>query len=285
MGRFVLRDGKYSVVNEKVFDCNIEHNMGIVSYEGSIVVRGDVAAKSVIRAGGSVTIHGKVTSAVIEAAHNVTIDGRTIDSSISAKEGNIKGSVFYDGTLVSGGKIEAEVIENCTVKSVYSIECLTGAGRLTGGEIFCAGGINCLLVGNREHIETRICLGNHDEYSKEIGTLESRILRIDRELSKIMGQVNEIREREKEGTATLEDESFLEAALRIRSQKVADKVPLSEKLKALRGIVKIAENATLRAKTMVYGGTIVKIGEFTQIIHADKPHPTIRSNGSAIVML
>ena len=99
-----------------------------------------------------------------------------------------------------------------------------------------------------------------------------------------MVQVNEIRSKEKEGTATLEDESFLEAALRVRAQKISDKTPLTERLKKLKEIVNMAKGATLRAKTLIYGGTVVKIDKFSQLIHADRPHPTVRSNGSAIVM-
>ncbi len=285
MGRFVLRDGKYCVINEKVFDNNIEHSMGVVEFEGSIVVNGDVQSRSVIRAGGSVTVHGKVISAVIEAGRNVIIDGKTEDTSVSAAEGTIRGKEFYASTLVAGERIIGDIIEGCTVKCVYGIDCLTGAGRITGGEVMCTGNINCLLVGNRDRLETRVVMGSHDEYSKEAETLENSLRRLDRELSKIMHQVSEIREREKEGTATLEDESFLEAALRIRSQKVADKGPLVERLKKVREIINIAVGATLRAKTMVYGGTVLEIGGFTQIIHTDRPHPTIKSNGSAIVIL
>jgi uncharacterized protein (DUF342 family) len=285
LGRFVLRDGKYCVINEKVFDRNIEHSMGVVEFEGSIVINGNVNARSVIRAGGSITVHGKVYAAVLEAGRNVTIDGKTEDTSVSAASGTLTGKEFYTSTLVAGEKIIADIIECCTAKSVYGIDCLTGAGRITGGEVVCAGSINCVLVGNRDRLETHIIMGNHDEYSREAEILENGLKRIDKELSKIMHQVSEIREREKEGTATLEDESFLEAALRIRTQKVADKGPLVEQLKKMKDIITAAGAATLRAKTMVYGGTILDIGGFTQIIHNDMPHPTIKSNGSAIVIL
>ena len=110
-GRFIQRDGKYCVVNEKVFDQNIEQSMGVVTFEGTIVVNGDVMSKSVIHAGGSVIVHGKVSYAVIEAAKNVVIEGRVLESTVSAEEGSITGKELYDSTIVAGHRITADTIE------------------------------------------------------------------------------------------------------------------------------------------------------------------------------
>lgn len=284
-GNFLIRGGKYCVVNEKVFDKNIDQSSGVVGFSGTIIINGNVGGRGVIRAGGSVIIHGNVSEAIIEAENDIIIDGNSIESSISASEGVIKGRDFNGCTLVAGDRITADSLRGCTVKSVYSIDCLTGMGNISGGEIYCAGNINCVLVGGREHAETRIVMGNHEEFSGEIETIGKQIAKIDSDVTKITAQVNEIHEREKDGTASLEDKSFLDAALRIRTQKAADKIPLVEKVKKLTEIVRIAEKATLTAKTMIYGGTVLNIGGYTQIINADRPHVTAKSNGSAIVMI
>lgn len=284
-GNFLIRGEKYCVVNEKVFDKNIDQSSGVIGFSGTIIINGNVGGRGVIRAGGSVIVHGNVSEAIIEAEKNIIIDGNSVESSISASEGGISGRDFNGCTLVAGDRITADSIRGCTVKSVYSIDCMTGMGNIVGGEIYCAGNINCVLVGGREHGETRIVMGNHEEFTGEIEKLGKQITKIDADVAKITAQVNEIHEREKEGTASLEDKSFLDAALRIRTQKAAEKVPITERIRKLTEIVRIAEKATLTAKTMMYGGTVLNIGGFTQIINADRPHVTAKSNGSAIVII
>lgn len=283
-GKLILRGGIYSIVNEMVLDKNIDQSSGIIGFEGTIIINGNVTGRAVVRAGRSVIIHGALGGSVIEAVKDVQVDGRVTDSSISADEGDITGGDFFDSTLVSGGKITAASLNNCTAKCIGGIECLTGHGKISGGEVYCAGDIKCLSVGTREHTETHLILGDHTEFSEEIKTLELRVQRLDSEISKINDQVNEIREREKNGTATLEEESFLDAAIRIRSQKASEKAPMQERIKKLSGIVADADKATLHVKNMLYGGTFLKISGHTQILNSDRSHATARASGNNIVI-
>lgn len=283
-GKLMLRDGKYSIVNEMVLDKNIDQSSGIIGFEGTIIINGNVTGRAVVRAGRSVIIHGTLGSSVIEAVKDVQVDGRVTDSSISADDGDISGGEFYDSTLVAGGKVISAALNDCTVKCVRGVDCMTGYGKISGGEIYCAGDINCITVGSREHTETHLTLGDHTEFTDEIKSLELRIKQLDSEISKINSQVNEIREKEKNGEASLEDESFLEAAVRIRTQKAGEKVPLQEKIKKLSDIIAGANKATLRVKSMIYGGAILKVCGHTQILNSDRSHATVRSNGSNIVI-
>ncbi len=283
-GKLILRDGKYCVTDELVIDKNIDQSTGIVGYGGTIIINGNVSGRGIVRAGGSVIVNGVVSNAVIEAEENIVIEGRSNDCSLSAKGGDVRGSEFEEATIVAGGRVEASVLQNCMIKCVNGIECSTGFGRIAGGEIYSVGDVNCLTVGSREHIETHITLGDHTEFSNEIERLEKQMAQLDTEIAKINDQVNDIREKEKLGTATLDDEGFLEAAIRVRTQKLADKHPLTEKMKKFRSIVERSKKSTLRAKTMIYGGAILKVCGHTQILNSDRAHATVYSNGTNIVV-
>ena len=283
-GTLVCRDGIYSIVDEMVLDKNIDQSSGIIGYGGTIIINGNVSGKAVIRAGRSVIVHGAVTSSVIEAVKDISIDGRVTDASISATDGSITGTEFTESTIVAGSGISASVINNCTVKCVTGIECTSGYGRIAGGDIYCAGDVNCLTVGSREHTETHITLGESVEFTNEIRALEIQAQKLDNEVAKITDQVNKIREKEKAGTATLEEESFLDAAMRIRSQKLSEKNPLSERIKKLSSIISSSQKATLRAKTMIYGGAFLKVCGFSQIINSDRPRATVYSNGTNVIV-
>ena len=283
-GVLVCRGGVYSVVDEMILDKNVDQSSGIIGYGGSIVINGNVTGKAVVRAGRGVTVHGIVSGSVIEAEKDIHIDGRVTDASISANDGSITGSEFIDSTIVAGESISADVIENCTVKCIAGISCMTGYGRITGGEVYCAGDINCLNVGNREHTETHIILGEVNEFVTEIKKLEIKVAKLDDEMARITDQINIIREKEREGTSTLDDESFLDAAVRIKSQKQAEKLPVNERIKKLQKIIENAKKATLKAKTMIYGGAFLKICGFTQILNSDKAHATAYSNGVNIIV-
>ncbi len=283
-GTLVQRDGIYSIVDEMVLDKNIDQSSGIIGYGGSIVINGNVSGKAVVRAGRSITVHGLVSGSVIEAVKDIHIDGRVTDASVSATEGDIFGGEFYNSTLVAGEGITASILENCTVKCISGITCMEGFGRICGGEVYCAGDVNCVSVGNREHTETHITLGNSDEFANEVKKLYAKVSRLDDDIAKITDQVNLIREKEKDGSATLDDKSFLEAAVRIRAEKQNEKVPLVERIKKLEGIVVNSNKATLRAKTMIYGGAFLKICGFTQILNSDRAHATVYSNGTNVVV-
>ncbi len=283
-GTLAIRNGKYCIVDEMIIHGNIDQTSGIVGYGGSIIVNGNVTGKAVIRAGRSVVVNGIVTNSVIEAEQDITIQGRALESAISARCGDVYGEEFNDCTVVSGGGLKASAILNSIVKCVTWIECTTDLGRITGGEVYCAGSINCLTVGAREHTETHITLGDHTEFSLEEKHLAEKVKKLDSEIARINDEVNMIREKEKAGTATLEEKSFLEAAIRIRTQKSAEKAPLIEQIRNAQEIIANSNKAQLFAKTMIYGGAILKVCGFTQILNSDRPHATVRSNGSAIVI-
>ncbi len=283
-GTLVCRGGVYSIVDEKVFDKNIDQSDGIIAYRGTIIINGNVSSKGVVKAGRSVIVRGTVSNSVIEAEKDISVEGRVTNASLSAKAGNITGTDFEEATLVAGGGIGAEVLTGCMVKSVTGIDCTEGFGRISGGEIYSTGDINCIVVGTREHAETHIVMGESEEFVQETKKLETQISKLDSEIDKINVQVNRIREKEKEGSATLEDEGFLEAALRVRAQKNAEKVPLLERVQYLNSIISLAKKATLRAKTVIYGGTYLKICGFSQIINSDRPHASAYSNGTNIVV-
>lgn len=283
-GTLVCRGGVYSIVDEKIIEKNIDQSDGVISYPGTIIIIGNVSSKAVIKAGRSVVVRGTVSNSVIEAQKDISIEGRVTNASLSAKHGNITGLDFEEATLVSGGGIGAEVLENCTVKSVTGIDCTEGFGRICGGEIYSTGDINCLVVGTREHAETHFIMGESEEFVNEMKTIETRVSKLDSEIEKINDQVNRIREKEKEGSASLEDEGFLEAALRVRAQKNSEKLPLIERVNHLSSIIALAKKATLRAKTVIYGGTYLKICGFSQIINSDRQHASVYSNGTNIVV-
>lgn len=283
-GTLVCRNGEYSIVDEMVLDKNIDQTSGIIGYAGSIIVNGNVTGKAIIRAGRNIIVHGVVSGSVIEAEKDIVIDGRVNDSSISSTDGSITGTEFRDSTLIAGKDINASAIDDCRVKCVTGVECLKGFGRITGGEIYCAGSINCFSIGTREHTETHIIIGDSTEFTVEVASLEKKVTQLDNEIAKITAQVNEIREKEKDGTASLEEKSFLNAAMRIRSQKLADKNPIVERIKKLSEIISTSEKATIKAKNMIYGGAFLKIGAFTQIINSDRSHATVYSNGSNVVV-
>ncbi len=283
-GTLVCRNGEYSIVDEVVYDENIDLSSGIIGYGGTVVINGNVTGKAIIRAGRGVVVRGVVSGSVIEAVKDIRVEGRVNDSTLSSSEGSIIGNGFADSTLTAGSRIDASEIDNCVVKCVDGISCLTGQGRITGGEISCTGDVSCYIIGSKEHTETHLSLGDSTVFRKELETLRVKLSLLNDEIIKITEQVNSIREREQAGTVTLEEKSFLEAALRIRSQKVVERNPITDRIKRVEEIIAASEKATIRAKNMLYGGAVIQICGFTQILNSDKARATVYSNGANIVV-
>ena len=156
---------------------DVDLNTGNISFNGSVVVNGNVLAGFKIRAKEDVSVMGVVEAADITAGGNIFIKGGI--------KGNDRGKVLCKGDLITSF-IESGIVEchgdlrvntsivNSKVTCYGAITMGTKKGQIVGGEVISAKGIECKELGSKFGIKTIITIGDKplvrarlDDLSKE----------------------------------------------------------------------------------------------------------------------
>lgn len=283
-GRLLYRSGIYSIINELVIRESVTASTGILSFTGSIVIKGDVGSKAVIKAGKSVTVKGSVDGAVIEAGGDVTIEKKVYETVITAESGNIIGTDFNASVLTAGKSITASSITNCKSKAVESINCTAGQGNICGGVVYCLGEVFCETMGSRMHEPTQVILGDCSSFISERQDILRNIALIDEELEKLDEKIAGITEGKNPDELSLTDSNFLKAAVKVKTEKAEEQIPLKERLGEVEDIIRISAKASLETKTMLYAGVLLAIGIRKLNVAADKPRAYVFANNKGIVI-
>lgn len=282
-GRLIYKSGVYSIINELVIKESVTASTGILSFTGSIVIKGDVGSKAIIKAGKSVTIKGSVDGAVIESGGDVTIEKNTYETVITAEYGSIIGNDFNASVLTAGKSITASSIVNCKTKAVERIDCTLGQGNICGGIVYCLGEVFCETMGSRMREMTQVILGDSSEFISERQDILRSLALIDEEIEKLDEKIAGLNG-DNSNELSLTDRNLLKAAVKVKAEREEDRIPLSERLNEVEDIIRISAKASLETKTMLYAGVLLAIGVRKLNVAADKPRAYVFANNKGIVI-
>ena len=178
----------------------------------------------------------------------------------------------------------AASLYNCKTTCTGSLDCTTNQGSITGGETRCIGRLTCITAGSRLHEKTFISVGDCSDYIAEKIMLERSLNRIESELEKITRRISTLEIQKNDlGFLTAEDDDFLSAAKRIKSQKEADKIPVLKKIKEAEEIIKSAENSVFKAQRSLHADVTLQIKNYKRVIDAEFGKITAFVNNYGIV--
>lgn len=192
---FFIRDSHGIEIAERL------HIKGDVSYEtghlrleeGDVEVEGSVMPGFHIETPGSIFIKGDVDGATLFAGVDIEVEGLVSEGGgcILRAVGNIKVNRVSSAKLVAGGNIDAntELYEaNAEAGGMVSV-----TGRVVGGEVFAAQGVEIGVAGGPGFTATRIEVGRNAARVKEakqrLELLYGAIERLERLLSRSPGRV------------------------------------------------------------------------------------------------
>ncbi|MBU2978982.1 FapA family protein [Alteromonas sp. C1M14] len=117
---------------DETFICNgVNVGTGHVTYEGAILVNGDVAEKMIVKATKDITINGFVESAIIEAGGDIIITEGAMGKVVEDSEA-------FSCTLIAGGSIHIQHGQGIDLKAKGDI---TVARQLAYSRIHSGGGV------------------------------------------------------------------------------------------------------------------------------------------------
>ncbi len=169
---YSLIDGKVEASLTKievksVLDINRNVNVayGSIHFIGDVNIYGDVDSGVEITASGSVNISGTVQGSSIMAGDDIVVKGGVIgeDKVRLICGGNLETRFLQYCHVVTGGDITAKSILDCNIYSGGMVRIEDENGVISGGDIYCAKGIDGKVFGNHRKIKTRLAIGKTNE--------------------------------------------------------------------------------------------------------------------------
>lgn len=131
-----------------ILNSGINRYNGRLSYDGAMIINGDVQEGSELIATGDIVINGHVESACITSSQNVVIRGGMNAGGIGiiTAGGKVVGDFFEATTIKAIGTVEANYFLNCVISTDEKIIARGSKARILGGTLTSFLGIESNLI-------------------------------------------------------------------------------------------------------------------------------------------
>ena len=137
----------------------------------------------------------------------------------------------------------------------------------------------------RAFLITEIYVGDCSDLVAERVFLIRSNTRLENDMSKLDERVSKLEIQKKAlGFLAAEDEDFLQAALRIKEQKLEQQRPIINRITAIERVMAVAEEASFRTTRSLHAGVVLKIKGFRREIDAEYGRITAYANSLGIVI-
>jgi len=248
----------------------VDLRTGNIDFDGSVLVKGDVAAGVVVKATGDITVKGTVENSGLDAGGNLAV-ARGITGSESAMNGGKRevlvraaGNVeagFASGVEISAGRDLAvkEYLNHCETLALDRVLVgqKGGHGLIVGGTTHGCQGVLARVMGSPASVKTFLTVGSHDELerSREEALQERRDLLARLEQLKTM-----LASMEGKTSDDGEPDKLAEKVRRTIEDFERRTVEVDVRIEDLDARCETAEQAAVSCNQRVYPGVVVEIG-------------------------
>lgn len=176
-GRVDYKDNKLHVYDEYELRGDLDYLTGKIDFRGDVVVRGNVASGTMIRATKSITIEGTVEGATLISEGDIVLK--------KGMQGGNKAKIMCGGNLYANfieftdvtvkGNLEANIIMNCRVTVGRNIKVAGKRGTIVGGSVYAVGGIQSSILGNVSEAKTIAGTGINDDMEQRNHSLNVKL--------------------------------------------------------------------------------------------------------------
>ena len=202
---------------------NVDVHSGHIDYDGSVIVRGDVASGMKIKASGDVQIYGIVENASIAAGGNIDIklgamgraDTPEAANSMAIKcQGNLSVAYLENAIVqVSGDVLVKSRISNCQIKAGHQVSVGNQQEKsgIVGGYVSAGSIIRTKTLGSSAGTLTEVAIVCSEEALQRFENLKQEIVErneiIVRKLGQMIALSKKQTEEAKQSLAALKQES------------------------------------------------------------------------------
>ncbi len=267
-GNIVAGEGSIEIQPVLTVNDQIDFGTGSIDFAGSLVVKGDIRGDITVRVKGSLTVHGNVEDAELEAGGDVTIDkgfvGRGKGRLIAG--GNVRLLHLLNQTVIAGHDVHlGRESVNGTVTAGGIIDAPSAV--IAGGVLHADGGIVVNTIGSTDGLQAKIRAGKK-------GRILERVPAVEREIKQAEAQAVELKDAIYRLVRIQIDAGALDAEKKesLRKFQVAQKLlperiaSLRAELAALKESLKKNQDVTVKVFETVFENTMVDINGSRKLI-------------------
>lgn len=276
--RTVIRskvNGHVSLVDGKVFVSdvleveNVDNSTGNISYEGSVLVNGNVCSNFAIKALGNIEVKGVVEGAYIEAGGNIILN-RGINGMGRGKliaKGNVVAKYMENCYVLAEGSVETDAILHSNVQAGTEIKVMSRKGFITGGAVCATNQIKVKNLGSPMGADTSATVGIDPTVTNRFSQLQKEVADAQKNLKVMMPVLDATKKKLSAGVKMLPEQIKNLQQLAISSKQLQEVVINNTKeIEELKVILESSSGAKIEVSGEVYTGTRVTISDVSMIV-------------------
>lgn len=273
--------GHVSLTDDRVFVSDtfevpdVNAATGDITYEGNVVVKGNVLTGFSIRAKGDIIVNGVVEGATLVAEGQIILKRgiQGMNRGILDAKGNIVAKFIENSEVRSGGIITTEAIMHSNVSAKGEIIVGGKKGLITGGEIKSGSSITVKTVGSAMGTHTLLEVGIDPSIMDEFRDLEKSITDMQTEKEKMIQILVLFRKKVEAGEQLTPDKAqYLRTANQnniLLETKIRE---ATSRYESLSEEVNNYQSGRIRIENVAYPGVKIVISNVTFYIRQDTHH-------------
>jgi uncharacterized protein (DUF342 family) len=261
-GKVDLVAGK--VVVEALLELDeVSLKSGNVSFNGTLIVRGNVEDGFSINVTGDLKVNGAVGACTLEAGGNIVVGSGIIGRDVAVvKSGRSIWAKFIQSSKVEAMEnlIVSDGIVNCNVIAYKKIVLQGKHAVIAGGRLFAGDEVNARTIGTTSEVNTRVETGYDVKKKQRQDELQTQQIGLIKEMEAIDLNIKTLTNIKKIQGLSDEKEKTLATQTEAREKLNAQLTEISAELKELRDFLKNDPRVgKISASDVAYPGTVVVV--------------------------
>ncbi|MFQ1062848.1 DUF342 domain-containing protein [Bordetella trematum] len=266
------------LVNSLVEVERVDLATGNIQFDGTLKVRGDIAAGMQVRVSGDVVVLGTIEAARVQAGGNINVNGGIIglaERRHASRPGDAEAGAARSAHITAGGSVKARFIENAVVNAdksvaaereirqsrIYAGEGVTVGppnsplGVITGGETHAARAVRAGSIGSLAAVPTLVAVGLHPHAAARREALQQRRVGLQEEQAKLEKLMLFLRDNPARDT-----NGMSERARATLARVAGEQAQLAMDEQQLNALLNPLADATVVAARRLHGGVTLMVG-------------------------
>lgn len=253
-GMIKFENEKISVIELLEINEDIGISTGNISFNGKIVVRGNVNTGYIINSDDDVEIYGIVEGSEINAK-NIIIHKGVHNNAKLISEGNIRSKFMESCYAQAKGDIICDAIIHCQIDCLGKIIASEKKGLIMGGSLKVRQEVIAKIIGSQIGSTTRISVGIDEELLIELKNTTQLIEESKHYIKKINKAIEILQLKKRQDT---QKEVILNKYLKTKEVYIKKIATLEGKVRELCTLIDALKNSKISCN-QIYPGTNIKI--------------------------
>ncbi|MCG8315810.1 MAG: FapA family protein, partial [Pseudomonadales bacterium] len=279
---------------------NVDINTGNIEFDGSLEVRGDVAAGMQINVTGDVIVKGVIERSLVYAGNDIVVrggvfgddDAEDIPETVNHQQKYLlyaRGSI--DASFVSTAAIKAD--GDIIVKQYIGNSLVIAGNSLSlgqqGGKGILFGGLAkvrylaaLVQLGNESNLETRLIVGEYDQLMQQLVTIKKTLVTRQKEADQLQVILDKVGQQKnvKLGKVVLDKTQRISNTIKAIREKVAE---LKAKMSEINAVLPQHKAAHVVIGKKIYPNASLTINGASTTFREEQRADTWRASGDKLI--